>query len=343
MIQVDEEHMDGEMEYLLTNPTISKIDIQNHSLKQIKYGLLFFKYVNLLKEESKMQENKENDLLNLFIFNNDISINIEYDLNKINIEKERIDNLEDEKLFKETFIKIRFIKNLNYFYITDEKYYEYNLDFYNYISIIKSPYFHENEFLNNIEINKKHENFKRFCLKFLKDSSYIKLIKNKNHKIMNEILNREDIERIFKNVNEGEIINNNELIKELENKSLEELLKEIYTDNLIDIKEILNIFEVNDYKKIFKNTYYFLKELLENNINLSLSIEDLLEKFSSNEIFKNEFKDFLLIYKKKKYLKQYKSQSSYLPELFEFLNNKKCNMYSITKQIPLDNEKKLKI
>ena len=43
-MQVDENHMDKELQYLLTNPRISQIKKENNSRKEIKY---IFYYLNI--------------------------------------------------------------------------------------------------------------------------------------------------------------------------------------------------------------------------------------------------------------------------------------------------------
>ena len=143
------------------------------------------------------------------------------------------------------------------------------------------------------------------------------------------------------NIDNEDININEEILKELENKSLEKLLKEIYGKNSIDIKTLINIFIVRDYNKLFYNTFKILQSLEKENI-LTISQEELITKISSDEIILNEFKDYLLLTKYKKYMKKYNSNKSFIPSLLNCLNNKKYDSYTITKKMDLPQEKKLK-
>ena len=107
MIQTDEEHMNKELDYILKNKNISMPQNISNSFLEIKYGFLLFKYINLLKEDSKKLEFKEKDLMKNINFkdNRNIIIIFEHDVNKIEIEKERIKNLQNEELLKEALIK----------------------------------------------------------------------------------------------------------------------------------------------------------------------------------------------------------------------------------------------
>ena len=139
-MDIDEKHMDLELEYILQNPEISKKSYDNYSLKQIKYTRILLDYIKILKEKAKTKEINDNE------------------------------------------IKI---------YLTENE--DKNIEFRN-------------------------------------------------------IMNREDLELILNEINnkdnkDNEDINiNDEILKEIENKSLKELLKEIYDNNLIDIKSLINIF-----------------------------------------------------------------------------------------------------
>ena len=238
-MDIDEKHMDLELEYILQNPEISKKSYDNYSLKQIKYTRILLDYIKILKEKAKTKEINDNE------------------------------------------IKI---------YLT------------------------ENE--------------------------------DKNTEFSN-IMNREDLELILNEINnkdnkDNEDINiNDEILKELENKSLKELLKEIYGNNLIDIKELINIFNERKYNKIFYNTFKIFQSLEKENI-LTISQEELITKISLDEIIINEFKDYLLLTKYKKYMKKYNSNKSLIPSLLNFLNNKKYDSFTISKKIELQQEKKIK-
>lgn len=92
--------------------------------------------------------------------------------------------------------------------------------------------------------------------KEINDSSikiYIAENEEKNTEYSN-IINKSDLESILNEINttDNEGINiNEEKLKELENKSLEQLLKEIYDNNLIDIKSLIDSFISKNYNKIF--------------------------------------------------------------------------------------------
>ena len=173
----------------------------------------------------------------------------------------------------------------------------------------------------------------------------IYLTENEDKNIeFSKIMNRDDLEFILNDINniDNEDINiNEEILKELENKSLEKLLKEIYGKNSIDIKTLINIFIVRDYNKLFYNTFKILQSLEKENI-LTISQEELITKISSDEIILNEFKDYLLLTKYKKYMKKYNSNKSFIPSLLNYLNNKKFDSFTITKKIELQQEKKIK-
>ena len=233
-MDIDEKHMDIELEYILHNPEISKKSYENLSLKQIKYTRILLDYIKILKEKAKTKEINDNE------------------------------------------IKI---------YITENE--DKNIEF---INIIKRD---DLEFILN-DINKK---------------------------------DNEDI-----NIND-------EILKELENKSLDELIKEIYGNNLIDIKALINIFNVRNYNKIFYNTFKIIQSLQKENI-LFISQEELITKISLDEIIINEFKDYLLLTKYKKYMKKYNSNKSFIPSLLNYLNNKKYECFTITKKMELGQEKK---
>ena len=311
MNQVDEEHLNVELNYILKNKNIEiSENIKNYS-KEIKYGFLIFKYINLLKEESKKQENIQKELLKNFNLKDNIIINIEYDLNKIEIEKERIKNLKDEELFKEALIKIKSTNNadnLKYFIESKDK----NLD----------------DFINNSpEIFINNEEFKKFCFKFLNDYAHIKIIENKI--IEKEMIISDDSKNNdFEIKNNGELPSDNGPLKDIETKSLEELLKETYVDNKIDIKKLLENFLINKYDEKYTNINDLFKKIISDNTNLILSIEEFLEKISSNDKYKNEFKDYLLLIKKEDYLKEHKKK----PESYKIIKNIKLddinNIYS---------------
>lgn len=126
------------------------------------------------------------------------------------------------------------------------------------------------------------------------------------------IINKSDLESILNEINttDNEGINiNEEKLKELENKSLEQLLKEIYDNNLIDTKSLIDSFISKDYNKIFTNVFTILQSLEKEKI-LNISQQELISKLSLNEITINEFKDYLLLTKYKQYMKKYKSNKS---------------------------------
>ena len=78
-MQVDESHMDIELEYILKNPEIKKKSYENYSLKQIKYTRILLDYLKILKEEAKIKEKNDN-LIKIFVSENEDK-NIEF--NKI--------------------------------------------------------------------------------------------------------------------------------------------------------------------------------------------------------------------------------------------------------------------
>ena len=158
------------------------------------------------------------------------------------------------------------------------------------------------------------------------------------------IINKSDLESILNEINttDNEGINiNEEKLKELENKSLEQLLKEIYDNNLIDIKSLIDSFISKDYNKIFTNVFTILQSLEKEKI-LNISQQELISKLSLNEITINEFKDYLLLTKYKQYMKKYNSNKSVIPSLLNLLNNNRWDSFSITKHLELEKEKKIK-
>ena len=158
------------------------------------------------------------------------------------------------------------------------------------------------------------------------------------------IINKNDLESILNEINttDNEGINiNEEKLKELENKSLEQLLKEIYDNNLIDIKSLIDSFISKDYNKIFTNVFTIFQSLEKEKI-LNISQQELISKLSLNEITINEFKDYLLLTKYKQYMKKYNSNKSVIPSLLNLLNNNRWDSFSITKHLELEKEKKIK-
>ena len=158
------------------------------------------------------------------------------------------------------------------------------------------------------------------------------------------IINKSDLESILNEINtiDNEGINiNEEKLKELENKSLEQLLKEIYDNNLIDTKSLIDSFISKNYNKIFANVFTILQSLEKEKI-LNISQQELISKISLNDITINEFKDYLLLTKYKQYMKKYNSNKSVLPSLLILLNNNRWDSFSITKQLELEKEKKIK-
>ena len=158
------------------------------------------------------------------------------------------------------------------------------------------------------------------------------------------IINKSDLESILNEINttDNEGINiNEEKLKELENKSLEQLLKEIYDNNLIDIKSLIDSLLSKNYNKIFANVFTILQSLEKEKI-LNISQQELISKLSLNDITINEFKDYLLLTKYKQYMKKYNSNKSVLPSLLNLLNNNRWDSFSITKHLELEKEKKLK-
>ena len=158
------------------------------------------------------------------------------------------------------------------------------------------------------------------------------------------IINKSDLESILNEINttDNEGINiNEEKLKELENKSLEQLLKEIYDNNLIDIKSLIDSFISKNYNKIFANVFTILQSLEKEKI-LNISQQELISKLSLNEITINEFKDYLLLTKYKQYMKKYNSNKSVIPSLLNLLNNNRWDSFSITKHLELEKEKKIK-
>ena len=160
----------------------------------------------------------------------------------------------------------------------------------------------------------------------------------------NNIINKNDLKLILNDINtiDNESLKiDEEILKELENKSLEQLLKEIYDNNSIDIKSLINIFITKHYNNIFHNTFKILQSFEKENI-LQISQEELIAKISSDEIIMNEFKDFLLLTKYAQYMKKYNAKNSLIPSLLSSLNDKKWDSFSITKTLELEEEKKIK-
>ena len=220
MIQTDEEHMNKELDYILKNKNISMPENISNSFIKIKYGFLLFKYINLLKEDSKKLEFKEKDLMKNINFkdNRNIIIIFEHDVNKIEIEKERIKNLQNEELLKEALIKSTYFIN-NLFPFLESK--NINLE-----ELINSQKY----FINNIN-----------CIKFLNDFAHIKIFPNnfiEKEMVIYESSNNDNSEKS----NNKELLEKDETIKKINTKSLEELLKEIYSDNKIDIRKLAEIF-----------------------------------------------------------------------------------------------------
>ena len=158
------------------------------------------------------------------------------------------------------------------------------------------------------------------------------------------IINKSDLESILNEINtiDNEGINiNEEKLKELENKSLEQLLKEIYDNILIDIKSLIDSFISKNYNKIFANVFTILQSLEKEKI-LNISQQELISKLSLNDITINEFKEYLLLTKYKQYMKKYNSNKSVIPSLLNLLNNNRWDSFSITKHLELEKEKKIK-
>ena len=158
------------------------------------------------------------------------------------------------------------------------------------------------------------------------------------------IINKSDLESILNEINttDNEGINiNEEKLKELENKSLEQLLKEIYDNNLINTKSLIDSFISKNYNKIFANVFTILQSLEKEKI-LNISQQELITKISLNDITINEFKDYLLLTKYKQYMKKYNSNKSVIPSLLNLLNNNRWDSFSITKHLELEKEKKIK-
>jgi hypothetical protein len=106
-MDIDEKHMDIELEYILQNPEISKNSYENYSLKQIKYTRILLDYIKVLKEKAKTKEINDNVIKIYVTENEDENIkfsniinrdDLEVILNDINnIDKEDI-KINDEKL-----------------------------------------------------------------------------------------------------------------------------------------------------------------------------------------------------------------------------------------------------
>ena len=105
MSQVNEEHMNAELDYITKNNNISIPESINNSTIEMKYGFLIFKYISLLKEDSKRQENKEKDLMkNVNFQDKNIIINIDNEYYKKENEKENEKNQKNEEKFWSNFL-----------------------------------------------------------------------------------------------------------------------------------------------------------------------------------------------------------------------------------------------
>jgi len=60
---------------------------------------------------------------------------------------------------------------------------------------------------------------------------------------------------------------------------------------------------------------------------LNISQEEFIKKISLDEITINEFRDYLLLTKYKKYMKKYDSNKSFISSLLNFLNNKNMILF----------------
>lgn len=155
-----------------------------------------------------------------------------------------------------------------------------------------------------------------------------------------KIIKRENIEKEIinlKELNDDEIINKSPEMKDIENKSLKELLLQYFDSEQINLSKIIYKFEKYGHYKDFKNIYLLLKNLLGNFINMSYGIDEFLEKIQ-NEEAKTELKNYIILSKKKQCIKEYKSKISNLSKIKSYLNETNSKKYQIIKKIKIDNE-----
>ena len=308
-------HMKKELEYLIKNiKCIDDNDIDELSLKD-KYEILINKYYNILLDEATEQREKEGKLLTKFTNSGNI-LSIEKDKNKIFLEKKRINSLKDDDLFNEFFLKMENMK-INRAQIFGIKKYKNLYNFFeSKFDLLESYDF--KKLLKEIKLNKIILNeFENYCYFFLNEFANITIIKDERKKrvklLTNDIVleelekeNNRNIENdlykkdeLYLKDNNNKETNNNIIKNENENKerNIEDMIKEIYINNEIDIKELKIEFEEKKYNEKYINIYKLILNILgqdDENSNVKLNIDGLLEIFSLDKNIRKEFQDYLI-------------------------------------------------
>ena len=355
-------HMKKELEYLIKNiKCIDDNDIDELSLKD-KYEILVNKYYNILLKEATEQREKEGKLLTKFTNSGNI-ISIEKDKNKIFLEKKRINSLKDDDLFNEFFLKMENMK-INRAQIFGIKKYKNLYNFFeSKFDLLESYDF--KKLLKEIKLNKIILNeFENYCYFFLNEFANITIIKDERKKrvklLTNDIVleelekeNNRNIENdlykkdeLYLKDNNNKETNNNIIKNENENKerNIEDMIKEIYINNEIDIKELKIEFEEKKYNEKYINIYKLILNILgqdDENSNVKLNIDGLLEIFSLDENIRKEFQDYLISKLKDQYLKENLIKEAKEKHKLKLLKEKNENISNLKEAINIFNESKL--
>lgn len=123
------------------------------------------------------------------------------------------------------------------------------------------------------------------------------LEKENNRNIENDLYKKDEL---YLKDNNNKETNNNIIKNENENKerNIEDMIREIYINNEIDIKELKIEFEEKKYNEKYINIYKLILNILgqddDENSNVKLNIDGLLEIFSLDKNIRKEFQDYLI-------------------------------------------------
>ena len=270
-------------------------DLENSLYKEYNYKLLLeesnkiiIKKYETLNQEAKTEEKYIEELYKKYHLENNNSnfiINIENEIQKINKTKKIIDSLNEQDLIKE-------IKNKMYFLI----YYEYEINLLKEefktmdndkkLSLIASL---KNELKKdaNIKIeieskeSKKSNNNNIYSISEINEGiEYILSIENFNSDLDKKLKTEENkFSHIYKEVIDDKI-------RIYENKNILTILKEIFPDEEIDIKQFKEKLEEDGVSETYINLYNLIQEILgteEGNVidNVIYNFDRFMEKFSN--------------------------------------------------------------
>ena len=159
-------------------------------------------------------------------------------------------------------------KNINEFLISNSEFLKSN-DITKIFKEIKN---------NKVVLNE----FQNFCYFFLKEYANLTIIKDeksKTGKLLTNDIALEELKKetnkniendLYKNdelylkeINYKDTINENFKINEIEKRNIEDMIKEIYIDNEIDINELKKEFEEKEYNIKYKNIYNLILNILD--------------------------------------------------------------------------------